>query len=466
MEFRSVLSYLGTVLEAAGILAIIPVFVAWAYGESTHTLFFITAVISFILGLLLDRKFKKKELNMSSAMVLASLGLVVVSLIGSIPFLWDIGPLDAAFESFSGFTTTGMTAVKPESLPYSLVFWRALTQWAGGLGVLVIFIFLVRSPGISSYYGRRPELDEGRQRSLIRRVAGIYGLLTVFGIILLMLTGIGLFDSLSTGLSAICTGGFSAKDSSIAAYHSIWVEGIVMLLMIVGATSFLLIEGLTRGNLLDYLKCAESRLFWGLAVSFTILLSFAMFGIEEPVRHGLFQSVSALTTGGFTTLQSAPSGLAMLLLIVLMVIGGFGASTAGGLKLSRAGIMAKAFPWIGKKVTLPQEAIVPLKYDGRVVKDSEVTIVAVFTAIYVLFLFGSAILLSFMGYQPLESLYQAASAQGNVGLSVIPLDSMNPLGKLILMAGMVLGRLEIFPVLGLLYMLVKTRLGRKDIISG
>ena len=310
------------------------------------------------------------------------------------------------------------------------------------------------------------ELEEGRQRSLIKRVAGIYGLLTVAGIALLLLTGIGVFDSLATGLSAISTGGFSTKDANIAAYQNVWVEGLVMLLMVIGATSFLLIEGLTRGNFMDYLKSAETRLFWGLIIAFTVLLSFAMFNMAEPARHGLFQAVSALTTGGFTTLTTAPSGLVMLLLLTLMIIGGFGASAAGGLKLSRAGIMAKAFPWIGKKVTLPQEAIVPLKYDGRVVKDSEATIVAVFTAIYVLFLFGSAILLSFMGYQPLDSLYQTASAQGNVGLSVIPMDTINPAAKVLLMCNMILGRLEIFPVLGFLYVLVKTRLGRKDIISG
>jgi trk system potassium uptake protein TrkH len=465
MEFRSIFSYFGTVLEVLGIVSILPVFIAWIYNENP-TLFFITAVISFISGILLDRRFRKKELNMSSAMVLASLSLVVVSLVGTIPFLWNVGPLDAIFESFSGFTTTGLTTVKPESLPFSLVFWRALTQWAGGLGALVIFIYLVRSPGISSYYGRKPELDEGRQRSLIKRVMGIYGGLTLLCVILLMLTGIGVLDSIATGLSAISTGGFSAKDANIAAYQNVWVEGLVMLFMIIGATSFLLLEGFTRGKLMEYLKSAESRLFWGLIIAFAILLSFAMFNMEEPVRHGLFQAVSALTTGGFTTLRLAPSGLVMLLLITLMIIGGFGASASGGIKLSRAGIMGKAFTWIGKKVTLPQEAVVPLKYDGRVVKDSEVTIVAVFTAIYVLFLFGSAILLSFMGYPPLESLYQTASAQGNVGLSAIPMDTINPAAKVLLMCNMVLGRLEIFPVLGFFYVLVKTRLGKKDIISG
>ena len=464
MEFRSILSYLGTVLEVMGILSILPVFIAWIYGENP-ILFFIMAVISFVAGILLDRRFRKKDLNISSAMVLASLCLVVISVIGIIPFLWYLNPLDALFESVSGFTTTGLTAVNPESLPFSLVFWRSLTQWAGGLGIMLIFLHLVSSPGISSFYGRKPEADEGRKRAILRKALYIYAAITFIGIVLLLLAGLGGFDSLATSLSSVSTGGFSAKNDSIGAYASLPVELAVMLLMIAGATSFFLLEGFTRGKVIDYLKSAETRLFWALAIIFTVLVSFSMFTATEPTRNAVFLTISALTTGGFTTFD-AYSGLTMLLLIVLMIIGGYGASAAGGIKLSRAGIMGKAFPWIGKKVTLPQEAIVPLKYDERVVRDSEAASVAIFVTIYVLFLFGSAVILSFMGYQPLESLFQAASAQGNVGLSAIPMDGMNPLGKVLLMCNMVLGRLEIFPVLGFLYVLVKTRLGRKDILSG
>jgi len=464
MEFRSILSYLGTVLEVMGIVCILPVFIAWIYGENP-TLFFITAMISFVSGILLDRQFRKKDLTISSAMVLASISMIVISIIGIIPFLWNLNPLDALFESVSGFTTTGLTTVKPETLPFSLVFWRSLTQWAGGLGILVIFLYLVNSPGISSYYGRKPEADEIKKKGFIRKAMLIYGAITFAGFILLLLAGLGGFDSIVTSFSSVSTGGFSTRNASIAAYESVFVEFIVMLLMIAGATSFLLIEGMTRGKFRDYIKSAETRLFWILIVLFTILVSFAMFDIGQPARHALFLTVSALTTGGFTTLGTY-TGLSMLLLIVLMIIGGFSASAAGGMKLARAGIIGKSFPWIGKKVTLPQEAIVPLKYDERVVRDTEVTTVAIFVAIYVLFLFGSAILLSFMGHAPLESLFQAASAQGNVGLSAIPMDAINPLGKLILMCNMILGRLEIFPVLGFLYVLVKTRFGRKDIVSG
>jgi trk system potassium uptake protein TrkH len=465
MEFRSILSYLGTVLEVMGIVSILPVFIAWVYGESYHTLFFITAVISFISGIVLDRKFKKKELTVSSAMVLASLSIIVISIIGTIPFLWTLNPLDALFESVSGFTTTGLTTVKPESMPFSLVFWRSLTQWAGGLGILFIFLHLVSSPGISSYYGRRPEADEARKLTILKKSLAIYGIITAAGFFLLMFAGLGSFDSLVTTMSSVSTGGFSAKDASIAAYGSVSVELSVMLLMILGATSFFLLEGVTRGKARDYIKSGETKLFWALILVFTVLVSLAMLETGQGARSALFITVSALTTGGFTTL-GAYSGLTMLLLLVLMLVGGYSASTAGGMKLARVGIIGKSFPWIGKKVTLPQEAIVPLKYDDRVVRDSEAATVAIFVAIFVLFLFGSAVILTFMGHPPLESLFQTASAQGNVGLSAIPMESISPLGKLLLMANMVLGRLEIFPVLGFVYVLWKTRLGKKDIVSG
>jgi trk system potassium uptake protein TrkH len=190
-----------------------------------------------------------------------------------------------------------------------------------------------------------------------------------------------------------------------------------------------------------------------------------MLEVGQPAFNGLFLTVSALTTGGYTTLASY-SGLTMLLLLVLMIVGGYSASTAGGMKLARVGIIGKSFPWIGKKVTLPQEAVVPLKYDERVVRDSEAATVAIFVAIYVLFLFGSAVILTFMGHPPLDSLFQTASAQGNVGFSAIPMESISPIGKVLLMCNMLLGRLEIFPVLGFFYVLWKTRLGKKDIVSG
>jgi trk system potassium uptake protein TrkH len=464
MDFRSIISYLGTVLEAMGLLCIFPVFIAWAYGENP-TLFFMTAIISFVSGIILDRRFRKKGLNISAAMALASLGIISVSFLGTIPYLWYLNPLDALFESISGFTTTGLTTVQPEGLPFSLVFWRSLTQWAGGLGILVVFLYLVNSPGISSYYGRKPDSDEARKRTFLRKCGLIYAGLTFGGFMLLLLAGLGGFDSIVTSLSSISTGGFSAKNASIAAYDSLLVEFIVCLLMIAGATSFLLIEGMTRGKIMDYLKSAETRIFWILLATFTLLISLAMFSIGQPARYAAFHAVSALTTGGFST-AGGFSDLVMLLLLVLMLVGGYSASCAGGMKLARAGIIGKAFPWIGKKVTLPQEAIVPLKYDERIVRDTEVTTVSIFVAIYVLLLFGSAVILTFMGHPPLDSLFQAASAQGNVGLSAIPMEAISPAGKLLLMANMVLGRLEIFPMLGLLYVLVKTRLGRKDIISG
>ena len=464
MEFRSLLSYLGTVLEILGILSVLPVFVAWIYGENP-TLFFIAAVISFISGIMLDRRFRKKGLSISSAMVLATMCLLAASLIGMIPFLWTHSPLDALFESVSGFTTTALTTIQPEALPFSLVFWRSLMQWAGGLGALALFIHLASSPGISSFFSRRPEADENRKKSVLKKALLIYAGLTFAGFILLLFAGLNGFDSIATSMSSISTGGFSTKSDSIGAYSSPGVELIVMLLMIAGATSFFLLEGLTRGKFWDYLKSAETRLFWFLIIIFTVLLSISMLDSGGSFMQALFQAVSALTTTGFTTVGSF-SGLTILLLLILMIIGGFSASAAGGMKLARAGIMARAFPWAGKKVALPQEAIVPLKYDERVVRDSDAATIAIFTAMYVLLLFGVAVIFAFMGHPPLDSLFQAASAQGNVGLSAIPMESINPLGKLLLMANMIIGRLEIFPVLGFLYILWKTRLGMKDAVSG
>ncbi len=160
MDFKSVFSYIGVILEILGILALIPIIVAWIFNENVYTLFFITAIISFVLGTILDKKFTKKELTLGSAMVIAILSLVAVSIVGSIPYLFYVTPLNAFFESVSGFTTTGLSVLDATALPYSLLFWRSFTQWIGGIGILLIFLVLAGSPGISSYHLYRAEAKE------------------------------------------------------------------------------------------------------------------------------------------------------------------------------------------------------------------------------------------------------------------------------------------------------------------
>jgi trk system potassium uptake protein TrkH len=152
MNLRSVFSYLGLMLVILAILMLLPLPVSWAFAEDAYISFLIGSIISFSIGIILFKKFEREPLDLSSAMVLASLTFIAVSLLGSIAYLDHMSPANSLFESVSGFTTTGLTTVNPEGLPRAILFFRSLTQWIGGVGILVIFLLLMSSPGMSSYY--------------------------------------------------------------------------------------------------------------------------------------------------------------------------------------------------------------------------------------------------------------------------------------------------------------------------
>jgi trk system potassium uptake protein TrkH len=468
MNFSSVASYVGTFLEILGILIIIPVFISWMFGDGMHTGFFIGAVISFILGMFLDRRFTKDELGLSEAMVIASFSFIIVSVIGAIPYMFFMNPLDSWFEAVSGFTTTGLTVVQPESLPASLLFWRAITQWIGGVGILIIFLVLVSSPGMSSYYLYKAEggtdMIGAGVRGTVRRILIIYATYTAIGMGLFALAGMPIMESILNSITGIATGGFTTRNGSIGAFGNPAIEAVAIMLMVLGATSFFVHSKLWKRKLRDYVHNPETRLFWGTILVFSILVSITYMSGPEPFRHGVFQAFSALTGTGFTNTEVS-TGATKILLIVLMVMGGYAGSTAGGLKLIRSGIIMKSLPWMGKKISLPHEAVVPFKFGSKVIKETDLSIIALFGCIYFIIMGASALGLTFLGYTPLDSFFTVASAEGTVGLSVVPIADMEPAGKLVLIANMFLGRLEIIPFLVVIYTVFWSLIGARKSVS-
>ena len=463
MNICSILSYLGVVLEIDGILSLIPVIVSGIYQDGMHAFFLIASIIAFVSGTILDRRFEKDDLDLGSAMVISALSFIIISLLGALPFLSVLHPADALFESVSGFTTTGLTVIQPESFAPSLIFWRSFTQWIGGVGILLISLLLVGSPGISSYYlyraESRTEKIEASVRGTVKTIFMIYAVYTCVGAVLFFSAGMPFFDSIVVAFSSVSTGGFTPTNNSIGTYNNPFIEAIAIFLMILGATSFFIHYELWKGNIKKYIKNSEIRLFWGLIAVFSLLLSFLF--ADNGIKNGIFYTFSALTTTGFSTLKSV-SGTPEFLLILLMIVGGCAGSTAGGLKLVRAGIAWKAFAWIGKKISLPPEAVVPLKYQEKTIKDSETAIIMLFVCMYIGILFITTFILSLLGYPPLDSLFEAASAQGTVGLSVIEISTMPVIGKFLLMLNMLLGRLEIFPFLVLMYSVYRGVLRTRD----
>lgn len=454
MNWKSVFSYLGMVMVVISLFMLLPLLVSFIYAEGVFIPFIIGAVVSFSAGIFLNKRFAKEPLTLGSAMVLSSLTFLVISLLGSIVYLDHLQPMDAVFESVSGFTTTGLTTVSPETLPHSILFWRSLTQWVGGVGILVIFLLLLSSPGISSYYIYRAEgrthRIEASVYSTVKRIFIIYGLYTLAGIILLSIAGMPVFDSVNHALTSIATGGFSIRNESIAYYGNPFVETVMILMMVLGATSFFVHDKLFRRRFREYVENNEARLFWVLIAVFSLLVSLSFLSASGAFRTGIFQSFSAVTGSGFTLVSEYPE-LSKILLAVLMIIGGFAGSTAGGLKLVRVGILGKAVTWMIKKISYPVSAVIPFKFQGRMIEEEELTIISIFSFIFMLILVASTLILCFMGYAPMDSFFVSASAEGTVGLTTVDIASMNPGGKIVLMVCMLLGRLEILPFFVLVY---------------
>ncbi len=460
MDFRSLASYLGFILEIFGLLALIPLIVSWIFQEPVFIPFILASALSLIMGFALDRKFKKSPLSLGQAMVLSALTFIIISFFGAVPYLDHMGPVDAVFESVSGFTTTGLSVVNPETLPNSILFWRSFTQWIGGVGILVIFLLLLSSPGMSSYYiykaeGRSQRIEAGIYHT-VKKIMIIYGIYTLIGFILLLLAGMPVFDSILHTFASLSTGGFSNMNSSIGAYASPLIEMVIIILMILGGTSFFVHDKIFKKKFVEYLKNSETKLFWIIGFAFSLFLSISFMYHSEPIRVGVFHAFSAITTTGFTTIGMDMPGTSKILIIILMVIGGFAGSTAGGLKLVRVGILARAIPWLSKKITYPMSAVLPFKFHKKTIQQQELTIISLFSFLYIVILVISTLAFSAMGYTPVDSLYVTASAEGTVGLSTIDISLVPPAGKIILMVLMLLGRLEILPFLVLIYTLSKS----------
>jgi trk system potassium uptake protein TrkH len=478
MHFRSIFSYVGVMLEVFGILALIPVVVSAIYGDGIFILYIVTGILSFAIGTILDKNLEKIELDLGSAMLITAFSFMIISILGSVPYLLYFEPVDAVFESVSGFTTTGLSVMNaPQEFPVSLLFWRSYTQWIGGIGILVIFLVLMGSSGISSYYLYKaegaPEKLEASVKHSVKNMFKIFGFYTIVGIILLYIAGLSPLDSVLIAFASISTGGFAPHSASIAFYNSAWVELIVMFLMICGSTSFFIHSRLFRGQIkgkitkvggrvVEYVRNPETQLFWVLIFLFSILMTLALMTANPTaVRVGVFQTVSALTTTGFSTINISGLAVPMFLIIIMMIIGGYAGSTAGGLKLVRVGIIAKSFAWVSKKMSYPIEAVMPFKFGKKVIREHELSMVFLFVCLYLVLLVISGVIMMFLGYSPMDSFFIVSSAQGTVGYSTLDLAAMMWQGKLILMINMMLGRLEIFPFLVLIYYIISSGSDKK-----
>jgi len=453
---RPVLANLGFILQISGLLTVIPIVIAFYFNESRALdSFFLTAVVSLIAGFLLNALCERKELDFRYSCMLLTIAYFLIGLVGCIPYVYlnifaSQDPVsrftDGYFESISGFTTTGFSLITDvDILPRSILFYRSMTQWIGGIGIIFILLaFFYPSEEITHFI--KTVGIERIGRSLKTLLALI---LFVYTLYLLIFTPALYFTSISDPVKAVSlvfssltTGGFSPlKDLSKLANYTVGL--ILGILMIAGAVNFrthywIINRQFRRG------LTKEFQLFLSIIIGGAIAI-YWLTGLDPYTV--LFHTVSASTTTGFQFIDLAKLGInAKLVLILLMLIGGCTFSTAGGVKVLRLIIFLKAIPWLVKRAV--SKKIEPLKLEGMIMGDVDVVFSLMIPILALALVSISAPIFFLNGYSFVDSLFEVTSAFATAGLSVGIVSIFMPLGlKWLLIILMVLGRIEVVPLL-------------------
>ena len=460
-----------------GLMSGVTLLVAIALGEPEMIFPFAAAtVISFALATATYLPLRKApEAQLKHGLIIAALGWLLAALMGALPFFIaahgssaeaisafrDYG--SALFESMSGFTTTGLSVVsRPDLLPRTLQWWRSLMQWIGGVGIIVLMLGLTATPirpGKGIFFAERDAKLHPSISSTIRTMWWIYVLYTFIGVVLLWGVGMGIWDSINHSMTALSTGGFSTSPESMGQYTGWGVRLTILLLMFVGATSFATHNDLLQGRK-DILRgnFFQARWLFVFAGGFALILVAENLLALPPVSSAasVFQVVSAVTTTGFQTesLRAWSEG-AKLILILAMFIGGATGSTAGGIKVMRAVLLARGMGWwLSRMISSPKkvlqfrvghEKLSPEAASYRVQGAA-----VIFFSWLVCTLAGTLVLMQVIpdGFTLADSLFEVVSAQSTVGLSVgITNPGMSTVAKLVLTINMWMGRLEVLPIL-------------------
>ena len=394
---------------------------------------------------------------------------IAVSLVGAIPYLLTgaLGPVDALFESVSGFTTTGSTVIVDTTvIPRALLLWRAMSQWLGGMGIILFTIAILPLLGIGGMQLFKAEVpgpvaDKVRPRlaTTARTLWIVYVGFTVAEWIALRLAGLSGFDALCHSFTTLATGGFSTKNTSVGEFGSATVEWIIIFFMLLAGINFVLHFRLLTGHVKAVWHDSELRYFLGvIAVAIAILVV----TVHEPgariadsFRHAAFQTISVLTTTGYVTTDfEGWATLPLLVLLCLMVLGGMSGSTGGGIKSLRALLAISSLRTTVHRLIHPH-AVRPVKYGGVVVSESVLSGIWAFLTAYLLIAVIGAAVVAAYGYDLMTAISASMTAIGNVGPGLGEVGAYDNFAhfpavpKIVLAALMLFGRLEVFTILAL-----------------
>lgn len=468
MNFKTVFRVAGFTLLVEAAAMLLPMGVALYYGEDPSP-FLKTIGIMVVLGLLSvfglrgERKFFAREGFFSVGLI-----WVLSGVFGALPF-WFSGQfgsyVDCFFETISGFTTTGSTILTAiEGLPLGLLFWRSFTHWLGGMGVLILTTALLPFLGINSTHLIRAESPGPVKSKLVPRASQsskilytIYLGLTAIQVFCLRIAGMPLYDSLIHAFGTAGTGGFSNRNLSVGAYGNPAFEIIITIFMLLFSINFALYFLVLTGKLKQALKSDELRFFLAVTTLATIIISIniaaSMPTYADAVRTAAFQVASVISTTGFSTADfNRWPELSRMLLVILMFIGACAGSTGGGMKCSRILVILRTIKAQVRSIIHPR-AVSVVKLDGAPLSDSTVRTIYTYFATYIFITFVSALVVGLDNFSFGTTLTAVITCISNVGPGLEAVGPMgnfaafSPLSKIILSFDMIIGRLEIFPIL-------------------
>ncbi len=474
LNTSSVFHILGYIILLMGLMLFLPLVISYIYSDTSANGIIVSIAISFFTGLLLIKVTKKKqELSIRDGFLIVSLGWLFIAFFGALPFYFS-GAIpsftDAFFESMSGFTTTGASILTDiEAMPKALLFWRSFTHWIGGMGIIVLSLAILPMLGIGGMQLFKAEVPGPTADKLTPRVKNtakilwiVYVGITAAEVVFLLFGGMDLFDATCHSFATMATGGFSTKNTSIAAFNSSYIDYVITFFMFAAGVNFALHYKFLIGKFNSYWDDAEFKTYMFFTITITLIITFSNYfagifnSIIESFRFGLFQTVSIGTTTGFGTHDYETwTSLSQILIFVLMFIGGSAGSTGGGMKVIRLIVVIKQ-GFIELKKLLHPNAIIPLKVGKRVIPKEVTYSIIGFFLLYVLLFIIVSISMTVLGLDIVTAAGTAAACLGNIGpgLGMVgPTENyafIPAIGKWILSISMMIGRLELYTVLVIL----------------
>ena len=461
---------IGRILLTEAALLMLPMAVALVYGEAAIP-FLIPALLTALIGLVLGlRAPKRSNLYARDGFAVVALAWVLMSVFGALPFVisGDIPNfVDAFFETVSGFTTTGasiLTEIEP--LGRGVLFWRSFTHWVGGMGVLV-FVMAILPMSAGDGHGMhlmRAEVPGPSVGKLVSRMGdtakilyGIYLVMTIIEIVLLLLGGMPLFDACIHAFGTAGTGGFSNRNLSVGAYNSPYFDVVIGVFMLLFGVNFNLYYFLLIKRFRDVFHSEELRTYLLIVAAAVAAIAadiFRIYGsVTQSLRYAFFQVASIITTTGFATADfNVWPEFSRAILVILMFVGACAGSTGGGIKVARVVILCKTSLGDMRKMLHPN-AVTTVRFEGKPLTDRSIRSVHLFLTVYILIFTVSVLLLSLERFDLVTTFTAVASCINNIGpgLEVVgPMgnfSAFSPAAKLLLAFDMLVGRLEIFPML-------------------